>query len=106
MKFGFYEAGRCHLFSSKFASEVAGEQRRNQKKILISDRFSFARLGVRFERRFGERQTEKLGPVRILIVDDFEPWRQAVCSILAEDVDLKVIAESSDGLEAVQKSGE
>jgi DNA-binding NarL/FixJ family response regulator len=45
-----------------------------------------------------------LKPIRILIVDDFEPWRQAICSILAEDGDLKVVAESSDGLEAVQKS--
>lgn len=45
-------------------------------------------------------------PVRILVVDDFEPWRQAICSILAEDGDLKVVAESSDGLEAVQKSVE
>jgi DNA-binding NarL/FixJ family response regulator len=45
-----------------------------------------------------------LGSVRILIVDDFEPWRRSVCSILAEDEDLEVVDESSDGLEAVQKS--
>jgi DNA-binding NarL/FixJ family response regulator len=47
-----------------------------------------------------------LGPIRILIVDDFEPWRRSVRSILAKDVDLEVIGESSDGLEAVQKSQE
>jgi DNA-binding NarL/FixJ family response regulator len=45
----------------------------------------------------------QLGLVRILIVDDFEPWRSAVCSILARDEDLEVVGESSDGLDAVQK---
>jgi DNA-binding NarL/FixJ family response regulator len=48
----------------------------------------------------------QLGPVRILIVDDFEPWRRAVRLILAEDADLEVVGESSDGLDAVQKSEE
>jgi DNA-binding NarL/FixJ family response regulator len=47
-----------------------------------------------------------LGPVRILIVDDFEQWRRAIASILSEDADLKVVGESADGLDAVQKSGE
>ena len=47
-----------------------------------------------------------LATVRILIVDDFEPWRRAVCSILQQDKDLKVICQGSDGLEAVQKSTE
>ena len=47
-----------------------------------------------------------LGPVRVLIVDDFEPWRRAVCAILAGDKDLKVVCEGSDGLEAVRKSEE
>lgn len=45
-------------------------------------------------------------PVRILIVDDFEPWRRAICSILAEDADLEVVGESPDGLDAIQKSEE
>ena len=47
-----------------------------------------------------------MGPVRILIVDDFEQWRRAIASILSEDADLKVVGESADGLDAVQKSGE
>jgi DNA-binding NarL/FixJ family response regulator len=47
-----------------------------------------------------------LGSIRILIVDDFEPWRRSVCSILAEDENLEVVDESSNGLEAVQKSKE
>ncbi len=47
-----------------------------------------------------------MAPVRILIVDDFEPWRRAIRSILAEDSDLEVVCEGLDGLEAVQKCEE
>lgn len=47
-----------------------------------------------------------MGLVRILIVDDFEPWRRAVCSILAEDADLDIVCEGADGLEAVRRSEE
>ena len=47
-----------------------------------------------------------MATVRIFIVDDYEPWRRAVCSILQQQKDLEVICESSDGLEAVQKSAE
>ena len=43
---------------------------------------------------------------RVLVVDDFEKWRIAICSILAEDTDFDVIGESSNGLDAVRKSGE
>jgi DNA-binding NarL/FixJ family response regulator len=45
-------------------------------------------------------------PVRILVVDDFDPWRRFICSILEKDSELKVICEASDGLEAVQKAEE
>jgi DNA-binding NarL/FixJ family response regulator len=44
--------------------------------------------------------------VRVLVVDDFEPWRRFVCSTLEEAPDLQVICEGSDGLEAVQKAEE
>ena len=47
-----------------------------------------------------------MGPVNILIVDDFEQWRRAVCTILAEDADLEIVGESPDGLDAVQKCQE
>jgi DNA-binding NarL/FixJ family response regulator len=43
-----------------------------------------------------------LGPVRILVVDDFEPWRRTIVSIIEEDPELQVIHEASDGLQAVQ----
>jgi DNA-binding NarL/FixJ family response regulator len=48
----------------------------------------------------------RLATVRILIVDDYEPWRRAVCSMLQQHEDLEVICEGSDGSEAVQKSAE
>jgi DNA-binding NarL/FixJ family response regulator len=44
--------------------------------------------------------------VRVLVVDDFEPWRRFVCSTLEKAPDLQVICEVSDGLEAVQKAEE
>ena len=45
-------------------------------------------------------------PIRILVVDDFDPFRQFVCSTLGRRPDLQVIGEASDGLEAVQKATE
>jgi two-component system, NarL family, response regulator NreC len=42
----------------------------------------------------------------ILVVDDFQPWRQQICSMLQTRHELRVIAEAEDGLEAVQKAGE
>jgi DNA-binding NarL/FixJ family response regulator len=44
--------------------------------------------------------------VRVLVVDDFEPWRYYVCSMLEKGPELQVICEVSDGLEAVQKAEE
>jgi DNA-binding NarL/FixJ family response regulator len=44
--------------------------------------------------------------VRILVVDDFEPWRQQVCSMLQTRPELRVVAEAGDGLQAVQKAKE
>ena len=44
--------------------------------------------------------------VRVLIVDDFEPWRRFVVSMLKKRPELQVIFEVSDGLEAVQKAEE
>ena len=44
--------------------------------------------------------------LRILVVDDNEPWRRHVCSILTKRKELSVVAEVADGLEAVQKAQE
>jgi DNA-binding NarL/FixJ family response regulator len=47
-----------------------------------------------------------MSSVRVLVVEDFLPFRQFVCSTLAKRDDLQVICEVSDGLEAVQKAEE
>ncbi len=44
--------------------------------------------------------------VRVLVVDDFDPWRQQICSILRARPELRVVAEAADGLKAVQKAQE
>ena len=45
-----------------------------------------------------------MASVRILIVDDNEPWRRMVFTLLQEQPSWLVIGEASDGLEAVQRS--
>jgi DNA-binding NarL/FixJ family response regulator len=44
--------------------------------------------------------------IRVLVVDDYEPFRRFVCSALEQMPDLQVIGEALDGLEAVQKAQE
>jgi DNA-binding NarL/FixJ family response regulator len=43
---------------------------------------------------------------RILVVEDFEPWRRLISSMLEKEPHLNIICEVSDGLEAVQKAKE
>src|SRR5436305_10891693 len=43
---------------------------------------------------------------RVLVVEDFEPFRQFICSKLKENPDLRLICEVADGLEAVRKAEE
>jgi DNA-binding NarL/FixJ family response regulator len=45
-------------------------------------------------------------PVRVLVVDDYEPFRRFVCSTLRKRPALQVVGETSDGLEAVHKAEE
>ena len=42
--------------------------------------------------------------VRILVVDDFAPWREHVRSILQRQPQYKVVGEAADGFEGVEKS--
>ena len=44
--------------------------------------------------------------VRVLVVDDFARFRDAICSMLSKHPGLLVVAEASDGLEAVHKAEE
>ena len=42
--------------------------------------------------------------IRVLVVDDNEPFRRSICSQLESRPDLHVVGEASDGLEAVEKA--
>ncbi len=44
------------------------------------------------------------GRIRILVVDDFQPFRRMIFSILADVPEVEIIGEASDGVEAVRKA--
>jgi DNA-binding NarL/FixJ family response regulator len=43
---------------------------------------------------------------RLIVVDDFAPFREVICSKLRQEPGLQIIAEVSDGLEAVRQAAE
>jgi DNA-binding NarL/FixJ family response regulator len=43
---------------------------------------------------------------RVLVVEDYEPWRRFILTTLQKQPELQVIGEALDGLEAVQKAEE
>ena len=43
---------------------------------------------------------------RVLVVEDYEPFRRFVCSTLGKRPELQIVGEASDGLQAVQKAEE
>lgn len=47
-----------------------------------------------------------MSTIRVLIVEDFEPFRRFICSTLRKKPNLRVICEVSDGLEAIHKATE
>ena len=47
-----------------------------------------------------------LAPIHILVVEDFEPWRRSLRSMLKRRADVRLIGEAADGLAAVQKASE
>ena len=52
------------------------------------------------------RMPEPIQLVRILVVEDFEPFRRYVCAALQARPEWRIIGEASDGLEAVHKAEE
>jgi DNA-binding NarL/FixJ family response regulator len=40
--------------------------------------------------------------VRILVVDHSPQWRRSICSILEKDVNLEIVGEGADGLDAIE----
>ena len=47
-----------------------------------------------------------MSPVRVLVVEDFEPFRRFIRSSLEAQPEWQIICDVSDGLDAVQKTGE
>jgi len=45
-------------------------------------------------------------PIRVLIVDDHALFRRGLEMVLAEESDIELVGEASDGAEAVDKAGE
>jgi DNA-binding NarL/FixJ family response regulator len=45
-------------------------------------------------------------PIRVLIVDDHALFRRGLEMVLAEEADIELVGEASDGAEAVEKAGE
>jgi DNA-binding NarL/FixJ family response regulator len=43
-------------------------------------------------------------PVGVLVVDDFKPFRALVSAMLENQPELRIIAEATDGLEAVEQA--
>ena len=44
--------------------------------------------------------------MRILVVEDFEPFRRSITLIVRDQREFQIVCEVSDGLEAVQKAAE
>jgi DNA-binding NarL/FixJ family response regulator len=49
---------------------------------------------------------QRVPRVRALVVDDYEPFRRFVCLTLGKRLELQIVGEASDGLEAVYKAGQ
>jgi CheY-like chemotaxis protein len=42
--------------------------------------------------------------IRVLVVDDFEPFRRSICSALQDKLELRTIVEASDGQDAIERA--
>ena len=51
---------------------------------------------------FNKTKGARLETIRVLVVDDFEPWRRLYRSALQKESGFQLIGEVADGLEAVQ----
>ncbi len=54
----------------------------------------------------GDSRGSCMSSVRVLVVDDYEPFRRFVCSTLCQRPTLQIICEASDGAEAVRRAAE
>jgi DNA-binding NarL/FixJ family response regulator len=47
-----------------------------------------------------------MSTIRVLVVDDYEPFRRFICATLGKKAELLIVGEVSDGLEAVHRAEE
>jgi DNA-binding NarL/FixJ family response regulator len=71
----------------------------------VPDKF-LVRSHPESERLNGEGDCVEESIIRVLVVDDFEPWRRSTLSMLQEHPELRIVGEASDGLEAVRQAQE
>lgn len=54
----------------------------------------------------GQKSEQETSIVRILLVDDYLPWRRCISSMLERQPQLQIVGECCDGLKAVLKAKE
>jgi CheY-like chemotaxis protein len=91
------EPGRAH---SRCHGNTDLSGTRPARRVRIKSRFDGLELQI-WEKAIGNQLA-----VRVLVVDDFAPWRDFVLEKLRRNDNLLVIGVASDGLEAVQKAEE
>jgi len=98
----------------RFDANIAFDRRANKCLKTIPDRdhsneLLFLPNCLRFtqtqnSRSFGAGAPLATFRIRVLVVDDYEPWRRFACSTLRREPELQIIGQASDGLEAVQQA--
>jgi CheY-like chemotaxis protein len=81
---------------------ILGEIIRGSVCLRMNPRFEHPGARTALGRPYGLSQVTT--PVRVLVVEDFAPFRQFILSILAAQPDIKVVGEVSNGFAAVNKS--
>ncbi len=77
---------------------------RNDRTIPLCDPFMFGFWNFSVVSGLLDHEGDCLAKssMRVLVVDDFEPFRRLLCSTLQDKLELQTIVEASDGLDAVE----
>jgi DNA-binding NarL/FixJ family response regulator len=65
-----------------------------------------SRCSIAFQVKRNKETLMDTSSIRVLVVDDHEPWRRFASTTLQKQVELQVIGEATDGLQAVQQAQE
>jgi CheY-like chemotaxis protein len=85
---------------------AASQREHARQEHLATEKAPAKRNGSRLAPRKSAAARRPGGPVRVLIVDDYQPWRQAVRSLLERHTGLQIVGSVTDGIEAVGKADE